>query len=81
MAAAPPWSRRQGWIVLIAWTAVWTAWNDRVGGYSWHYFRDGAWLLSHPSVPGGGLHLYATHPQLQIGPLALLFAVPGQVLP
>ena len=81
MAAAPPWSRRQGWIVLIAWTAVWTAWNDRVGGYSWHYFRDGAWLLSHHSVPGGGLHLYATHPQLQIGPLALLFAVPGQVLP
>lgn len=80
-AAVPLLSRRQGWLLLAVWTGAWTAWDDRVGGYSWHYFRDGAWLLSHPSVPGGGLHLYASHPQLQIGPLALLVAVPGQLLP
>lgn len=51
------------------------------GGYSWHYFAQGAWLLTHPGLPGGGLHLYASHPELQIGPLALLAAVPGQLVP
>lgn len=50
----------------------------RTGGYSWHFFADGASLLfgQHPPgmVPPGGLHLYANYPQLQFGPVALLLA-------
>jgi len=42
---------------------------------SWHFFHTGAALLSSDEA-GAGLHLYATHPQLQIGPLALLAATP-----
>lgn len=80
-AVRPGLSRRQAWWVLAVWTVLWAAWDARGGGYSWHYFQDGAWLLTHPGVPGAGLHLYATHPQLQIGPLALLVAIPGQWLP
>ncbi len=80
-AVRPGLSRRRGWWLLTVWTVMWAAWDARGGGYSWHYFQDGAWLLTHPGVPGAGLHLYATHPQLQIGPLALLVAIPGQWLP
>jgi len=42
---------------------------------SWHFFDTGAALLSSDEA-GAGLHLYATHPQLQIGPLAFLAATP-----
>ena len=69
-------SRRKVWLVLTGWTGVW-AWLAASGGaYSWHYFALGAQLLTHPGVMGGGLHLYAAHPELQIGPLALALAVP-----
>jgi len=66
--------------VLYVWTALWgmvAAWG---GGYSWHYFAQGADLLSDPGNQGGGLHVYAAHPDLQIGPLALLVAMPFQAL-
>jgi hypothetical protein len=53
-------------------------WLYRNGGYSWHYFADGASLLFGQHPPGeaapGGLHLYANYPQLQFGPVALLTA-------
>ena len=42
---------------------------------SWHFFATGAALLSSDQT-GAGLHLYATHPQLQIGPLTFLAATP-----
>jgi hypothetical protein len=44
---------------------------------SWHYFLTGAHVLLSP----GGLHVYASHPELQIGPLALVAAVPLALLP
>lgn len=47
---------------------------------SWHFFTTGAELLS-SDEPGAGLHLYATHPQLQIGPLTFLAATPLNGLP
>jgi len=47
---------------------------------SWHFFTSGAALLSSDD-PGAGLHLYATHPQLQIGPLTLMAATPLNGLP
>jgi hypothetical protein len=58
---------------------VWMAlWGGAQVGHtlvSWHFFATGAELLS-SKESGAGLHLYATHPQLQIGPLAFLAAVP-----
>jgi hypothetical protein len=48
------------------------------GGYSWHFFTEGAGLLTGQHPPGttlpGGMHVYANYPQLQIGPVALLLA-------
>lgn len=74
LVAAP--SRRKVWLFLGCWTVVWTLLAARGGAYSWHYFAQGAELITHPAELGGGLHLYAVHPELQIGPLALLLAVP-----
>ncbi|MEP7192539.1 MAG: hypothetical protein ABI903_06705 [Actinomycetota bacterium] len=61
---------------MAAWAAV-QAGHSRV---SWHFFTTGAALLSSDD-PGAGLHLYATHPQLQIGPLTFLAATPLNGLP
>ncbi|MDX6466427.1 MAG: hypothetical protein QOI27_1467 [Gaiellaceae bacterium] len=44
-------------------------------GISWRFFDLGARLLFSNSA-GGGLHLYASHPMLQIGPLSFLVAAP-----
>ncbi|HEV7146467.1 MAG TPA: hypothetical protein VGN48_05655 [Pedococcus sp.] len=69
-------SRRKVWLVLACWAGIWALLAGQGGAYSWHYFALGAHLLTHPGVAGGGLHLYAAHPELQIGPLALALAVP-----
>ncbi|HEV7146162.1 MAG TPA: hypothetical protein VGN48_04095 [Pedococcus sp.] len=69
-------SRRRVWLVLACWAGLWALLAGQGGAYSWHYFALGAHLLAHPGVAGGGLHLYAAHPELQIGPLALAVAVP-----
>ena len=45
-------------------------------GVSWHFFDQGARLLFSGDAAGGGLHLYADHPRLQIGPLSFLIAEP-----
>jgi hypothetical protein len=47
---------------------------------SWHFVATGARLLTSHD-PGAGLHLYATHPELQIGPLTFLAAAPLNGLP
>jgi len=61
---------------MVIWATV------RVGHslVSWHFFATGAALLS-SNGPDAGLHLYATHPQLQIGPLTFLAATPLNGLP
>ena len=64
------------WIVLSVWTAFWVFPHMAKAGYSWHFFALGAQLLTSGSPTAGGLHVYAAHPELQIGPLALLMAVP-----
>lgn len=71
---------RTVWLVLWLWTAAWGVVAAIGGGYSWHYFADGARLLLQPGSPGAGLSLYAAHPELQIGPLALVVAIPFQQL-
>jgi hypothetical protein len=40
----------------------------------WHFFVQGAKSLTGPSGPSTGLHVYAAHPYLQYGPIALFFA-------
>lgn len=69
-------ARRAIWAVLAAWTVAWTLMHVTSVGYSWHFFALGAKLLTLGSATAGGLHVYASHPELQIGPLALLAAVP-----
>jgi hypothetical protein len=70
-AARFPWV----WQLLGIWTAVWAAAHVTAYGYSWHYFAEGSGLLF-GGGSGGGLDLYATHPQLQIGPVTLAAAAP-----
>ncbi|MFD0574918.1 hypothetical protein [Dactylosporangium darangshiense] len=62
--------------MLTVWTAAWALLHARSAGFSWHYFVLGAQMLASSSPISGGLHVYAAHPELQIGPLALLLAVP-----
>ncbi|XAS77133.1 hypothetical protein V3G39_03580 [Dermatophilaceae bacterium Sec6.4] len=62
------------WLVLGVWVLVWSMLQGIGGLYSWHYFVTGGRSLLQPGTPGGGLHVYATHPDLQMGPLTLLVA-------
>ncbi len=56
------------WSAIWLWTAGW-AWNRwPLSGLSWHFLPTGAQALFGSS----GLHLYAEHPELQIGPLAFV---------
>ncbi|TVZ83255.1 hypothetical protein FB157_123119 [Streptomyces sp. BK340] len=59
--------------LLALWTAVWFVVAERHGAVSWHYLRTGQQLLFR-QIPGGGLALYANHPELQIGPVSFLVA-------
>lgn len=56
--------------LLALWTAWWASESWHLRGLSWHFFHDGSrWLTgAHP------LLLFADHPELQTGPLALLVA-------
>ncbi len=47
---------------------------SRHGGVSWHYFVTGGQLIGDVGDKAGGLHLYATRPDLQFGPLSVLAA-------
>ena len=61
--------RGRGW-VLWPWALAWVAFQAGMAGQSWHFFAQGGRLLF-ANAPGAGLRLYAAHPDLQIGPLAL----------
>lgn len=60
-------------ILLTLWTACWFFVASRHGGVSWHYLKTGEELLF-GQIGGGGLALYANHPDLQIGPVSFLVA-------
>lgn len=62
------------WWVLAAWALLWSLAQVPGGMYSWHYFVTGSMALASPNTPSGGLHVYAAHPELQMGPLTLLVA-------
>lgn len=60
-------------IVLGCWTLA-CFWRFAPhGGYSWHYFTTGSAALFGGGATGG-VHVYAHHPQLQIGPVAFVVA-------
>ncbi|WP_407639488.1 hypothetical protein [Kitasatospora azatica] len=59
--------------LLVVWTVIWFLIVEPSGGFSWHYLRQGEQLLF-SSEHGGGLSLYAHHPELQIGPVSLAAA-------
>ncbi len=71
---------RHPWRVLGWWTVTWTLVQSGSVAGSWHYLRQGAELLL-DGGRAGGLHLYASQPQLQIGPLSFLLAIPFGGLP
>jgi hypothetical protein len=58
---------------------MWTGLRLPGGGGSWHYFTQGSRLLFGDDQ-GQGLHVYAAHPELQIGPIAFLVATPLRLL-
>ncbi|HEX2895137.1 MAG TPA: hypothetical protein VHO29_14160 [Marmoricola sp.] len=69
---------RRRWWVLTLWAGACLALEAR--GWSWKLFYAGTQLFlgGHPPhLPGpGGLHIYASEPQLQTGPLTFLAAAP-----
>ncbi|MBO2458331.1 glycosyltransferase family 87 protein [Actinomadura violacea] len=67
------------WAVLCAWHVMWVLARSHGAGGSWHYFATGAAVLFGDDR-GQGLHLYATHPELQIGPLSFVVALPLDAL-
>lgn len=66
------WLSRHRYAVLIAWSALWSATHFAAFGFGWHYFQAGSRIL----FSGSGLNLYATHPELQIGPATLVVIAP-----
>ncbi|WP_442910934.1 hypothetical protein [Kitasatospora sp. NBC_01266] len=64
---------RRHHVLLVAWTIIWFLIVEPSGGFSWHYLREGEQLLF-SGGEGGGLALYAHHPELQIGPVSLAAA-------
>lgn len=67
------------WFVW-AWMALWSAVHAGTALVSWHYVMTGATLLR-SSARDGGLHLYAAHPELQMGPLTFLVVSPFRAVP
>jgi hypothetical protein len=57
------------------WMGVWAVVHATDALVSWHFVVSGAALLRSPGHLAG-LHLYATHPELQMGPLTFLVASP-----
>lgn len=66
------------WVPLVAWAAVWFRAYSRGGAQSWPLFVAAARLLSggHPASfhLAGGLHLYASYPRFQFGPVTVVAA-------
>jgi hypothetical protein len=65
---------RTVWVALALWGLAWALVLARHGGVSWHYFHQGGLALIDLDDPTGSVHVYATHPDLQFGPAAMLAA-------
>lgn len=73
--------------IVGAWTAFWAFYIAHRWGwaFAWFFFVAGPRRLVDLGYPHwmapGGLHLYASYPRLQIGPLTFLVALPLALLP
>ena len=63
---------RRAWL-LVLWAALWSLPHLGQTAVSWRFFELGSRALL-AGGSAGGLHVYASHPALQFGPLALLAA-------
>lgn len=70
----PRWRLAAALAALGAWSLLWFWLLSRHGGVSWHYFVEGGTLIENLGDKTGGLHLYATRPDLQFGPLSIVAA-------
>jgi hypothetical protein len=61
---------RGRWIILLAWALWLFPRNWTIGAGDWHYFLTGSRLL----FGVDGLHVFARHPELHMGPLSLVSA-------
>lgn len=75
---------RWRYVILVAASIAFALQHLRGTGDDWDYFASGSELLFGHHRPytilPGGLHLYANYPELQIGPLAFLVAMPLHLL-
>lgn len=72
---------RHLWWVLGLSTLAWMADHLGAPAGSWHFFDTAARTFLAFGSPGGGLHLYHSHPDLQFGPVSVVAAVPFTALP
>ena len=72
-------SARSRWLILAGWTLAWSTIHTDRAAVSWRFFDLGARTLLSRGA-GGGLHIYATHPALQFGPIALVAAAGFRLL-
>ncbi|HEY2576062.1 MAG TPA: hypothetical protein VGI74_07115 [Streptosporangiaceae bacterium] len=78
-AGVSGWLRRNWHLTVLAgWAVVWFVILAHDGGIAWKFFVQGTDLLfsghDGASTKHAYLHIYATYPQLQIGPVAYLAA-------
>lgn len=67
------WLVSRTWWIFAAWAALWGTVHGVIwSGKGWFYFVDGA----HALFSSDGLHLYAAHSELQIGPLSFVAVAP-----
>lgn len=69
-------TNRQWTALLLVITSVFAIAYGVHGATSWFWFERGVPVLLDPDGAPGGLHLYAAHPELQIGPASFLVAAP-----
>lgn len=69
---------KRPWTVLLAWAALWCIIHLLFGGgfWSWHFEATGVRTLFSPAA----MHLYAVHPELQMGPLSFVIGAPFVLL-
>lgn len=74
-------------LAVLAWTAWWIAYDPHRFKFlaAWHFSVAGARRMFGYAYPGyplaGGIHLYASYPKLQSGPLTFITALPVALLP
>ena len=75
-STAAAWLAGRPWPLLIGFSVVLNVVVSLNSNYTWHYVVTGSKFL----FTGSGLHLYAVHPELQMGPLTFVVTAPMVLL-